>query len=164
MALALILLTGAGLLIKSFVRMQQSHPGFNARGVLVLHVVRPNTSSQRDCAAFFQQALDKLEALPGVQAAGAVDIAPMSPVNRNYAVQVVSKPEWQDAETRSVSSDYFHCLDIPLVQGRAFATEDEPSGQPVAIVNQEFVRRRIPDRDPIGQQIAVWGRTWTIVG
>jgi len=164
MALALILLTGAGLLIKSFVRIQQSHPGFNAKGLLVLHVVRPKTSSEGDCVAFFEQALEKLEALPGVQAVGAVDIAPMSSINRNYSVQVVSKPGWQDAETRSVSHDYFCCLDIPLVQGRVFAAQDGPSGPSVAIVNQEFVRRRLPDRDPIGQGITFWGRTWTIVG
>ncbi len=164
MALALILLTGAGLLIKSFVRIQQSDPGFNAKGLLVLHVVRPNTGSQRDCAAFFQQALDKLEALPGVRAVGAVDIAPMSPINRNHSVRVVSQPEWQDAETRSISNDHFSCLDIPVVQGRAFAPQDEPSGPPVAIVNQEFVRRRLPDRDPIGQELTFWDRTWTIVG
>ncbi len=164
MALALILLTGAGLLIKSFVRIQQSHPGFNAKGLLVLQVVRPNTSSQRDCAAFFQHALEKLGALPGVQAVGAVDLAPLSPITRSYSVQVVSQPGWQDAQTRSVSQDYFRCLDIPLVQGRVFAAQDEASGQSVAIVNQEFARRRLPDRDPIGQGITFWGRTWTIVG
>ncbi|MGB2863174.1 MAG: ABC transporter permease [Sedimentisphaerales bacterium] len=163
-ALALILLTSAGLLIRSFVRIQQSHPGFDARDLLALHVVRPNTSSQHDCAAFFQQALEELEALPGVQAVGAVDIAPMSPINWNDEVNVVGKPGWQTAETRRVSKGYFHCLDIPLVQGRAFAAQDEQSGQSVAIVNQEFVRRRFPDRDPIGQEIIFWGRRWTIVG
>ncbi len=164
MALALILLTGAGLLIKSFVRIQQSHPGFNTRGLLVLHVVRPNTSSEQDCVAFFQEAMERLAALPGVQAVGAVDLAPLSPVTRSYSVQVVSKPEWQDAQTRSVSNDYFRCLDIPLVKGRTFAAQDEVSGQAVAVVNQEFVRRRLPDQDPIGREIAFRGRTWTIVG
>ncbi len=164
MALALILLTGAGLLIQSFVRIQRSHPGFNARGLLVLHVVRPDTSSQRDCAAYFQRALEKLGALPGVQAVGAVDLAPLSPITRNYSVNIVSQPGWQDAETRSISNDYFRCLDIPVVQGRVFAAQDEASGQAVAVVNQEFVRRRLPDRDPIGQGITFWGRTWTIVG
>ena len=82
-ALALILLTSAGLLIRSFVRIQQSHPGFDARDLLALQVVRPHTSSQQDSATFFQQALEELEALPGVQAVGAVDIAPMSPTNRS---------------------------------------------------------------------------------
>ena len=163
-ALALILLTGAGLLIKSFVRIQHSHPGFNAKGLLVLHVVRPNTSGEQDCAAFFQQALEKLGALPGVEAVGAVDLAPVSPITRSYSVQVVSQPGWQDAQTRSVSNDYFNCLDIPLVQGRVFAAQDGASGQSVAVVNQEFVRRRMPDRDPIGQRITFWDRTWTIVG
>ena len=164
MALALILLTGAGLLIKSFTKIQQSHPGFNAENLLALHVVRPNTSSQQDCAIFFQQALEKLDGLPGVQAAGAVDITPMSPINRNNIVNVIGKPGWQAAETRTVSKDYFHCLDIPLIRGRVFGPQDEQSGQSVAIVNQEFVRQRIPDRDPIGQEIAFWDRKWTVVG
>lgn len=164
MALALILLTGAGLLIKSFSKIQQSHPGFNAEDLLALHVVRPNTSNQQECASFFKQALEKLKALPGVQAAGAVDIAPMNPINWNLEVNVVGKPGWQTAETRRVSNDYFHCLDIPLVQGRFFGTQDEQPDQSVAIVNKEFVRRRIPDRDPIGQEIAFWSRKWTVVG
>jgi putative ABC transport system permease protein len=156
MALALILLTGAGLLIKSFTKIQQSHPGFDAENLLALHVVRPNTSSQQDCAIFFQQALEKLEALHGVQAVGAVDIRPMSPINRNNIVNVIGVPGWQAAETRTVSKDYFRCLDIPLIRGRVFGPQDEQSGQSVVIVNQEFVRQRIPDRDPIGQEIAFW--------
>ena len=164
MALALILLTSAALLIKSFVRIQRSHPGFNAKGLLALRVVRPNTRSEQDCAAFFQHALEKLETLPGAQAVGAVDIAPMSPINWNLEVNVIGKPEWQTAEIRRVSDGYFHCLDIPLMWGRAFAAQDEQSGQSVVIVNQEFVRRRIPDRHPVGQEIAFWGRRWTIVG
>jgi putative ABC transport system permease protein len=164
MALALILLTSAGLLIKSFGRIQQSYPGFSAENLLALHVVRPNTRSQQDCAAFFQRALEKLAALPGVQAVGAVGIAPMSPTNWNLDVNVVGKPGWQTAEIRRVSDGYFHCLDIPLVRGRGFGAQDKPSGQSVAIVNQEFVRRRIPDRDPLGQELAFWGRRWTIVG
>jgi putative ABC transport system permease protein len=163
-ALALILLTGAGLLIKSFARIQKSHPGFNSENILALHVVRPNTSNQQDCAAFFQQALEKLEALSGVQAVGAVDITPMSPINWNNEVNVVGKPGWQTAEIRRASKDYFHCLEIPLVKGRVFSPQDKQPDQSVAIVNQEFVRRRFPDRDPLGQEITFWGPKCTIVG
>ena len=160
-ALALMLLTGAGLLIKSFAKIQQSYPGFNAENVLVLHVVRPETSSQQDCAAFFQRALEKLEALPGVQAAGAVDIEPVSPINWNLEVNVVGRPGWQTAEIRRASEEYFRCLEIPLIRGRFFGPQDGPS---VAIVNQEFVHRRFPDRDPLGQEIAFWDPKCTIVG
>ena len=163
-ALALILLTGSGLLVKSFVKIQQSHPGFNAENILALHVVRPNSSSQQDCAAFFEQALEKLEALPGVQATGAVDIEPMNPINWNHEVNVVGKPGWQTAEIRRASKGYFDCLEIPLIQGRVFGPRDGQSDQSVAIVNQEFVRRRIPDRDPLGQKIAFWDPKCTIVG
>lgn len=161
MALALILLTGASLLIKSFAKIQKSHPGFNSKNILVIHVVRPETISQQDCAAFFQQVLEKLSALPGVQAAGAVDIEPVNPINWNLEVNVIGKPGWQTAEIRRASMDYFRCLEIPLIQGRIFSPQD---GQSVAIVNQEFVRRRFPDRDPLGQEIAFWDPKCTIVG
>jgi len=163
-SLALILLTGSGLLIKSFIKIQHSHPGFNAEDLLTLHVVRPNTSSQQDCATFFQETLEKLKILPGVRAVAAVDIAPMSPINWNLEVNVVGKPEWWTAEIRRVSKDYFNCLDIPLVQGRVFGPQDELLDQSVAIVNQEFVRQRMPDRDPLGQEIVFWGPKYTIVG
>ena len=134
MALALILLTGAGLLVKSFSKIQLSHPGFNARNVLALSVARPNTSSQQECATFMQNTLDRFNALSGVQAVGAVDIAPMSPVNWNLDVNVIGQPGGQAAEIRRVSQGYFRCLEIPLVQGRVFGASDEQAKRSVVIV------------------------------
>ena len=81
-ALAMVLLTGAGLLIKSFVLLQRSDPGFNAHGLLALHVVRPDIAenrSRRNRAEYFSRVLETLAALPGVQAAGAIDVHPMDP-------------------------------------------------------------------------------------
>ncbi len=166
-ALAMILLLGAGLLIKSFVLLQRSHPGFRADRLLALHVVRPSTVQNRSLqnrADYFHRVLEKLAALPGVEAAGAIDTHPMDPSSSVNSIAIIGKEGSPSAETRVVSEDYFHCLGIPLVQGRTFASQDTGPNQRVVIVNQEFVRRHLSDRDPIGQRINFGGSDRTIVG
>ena len=166
-ALAMILLTGAGLLIKSFVKLQNSHPGFNADRLLALHVVRPDTTENRDLqnrVEFFNRVIEKLAALPGVETAGAIDMHPMNPSNSNSTFQIIGKEGSPSAEQRIVSCDYFRCLGIPLMQGRTFEPQDNDQGQHVVVVSRELVRRYLADRDPIGQVIHFWGRERTIVG
>jgi len=167
MALAMLLLTGAGLLLRSFVILQQSDPGFNARGLLALHVVRPDTTENRDRQnriAYFQRVLDRLAALPGTQAAGAIDVHPMDPSGVINSFEIVGREGSPSAETRVVSEDYFRCLGIPLVRGRTFTAEDNAQSQHVVLVNREFVRRHLSDRDPLGQVVAFGGVHRTIVG
>jgi len=166
-ALAMILLTGAGLLIKSFVKLQKANPGFNADRLLALHVVRPDNSensNQQNRFDYFNRVIGELAAMSGVNAAGAIDMHPMNPSNSNSTFSIVGKEGSPSAENRLVSCDYFHCLGIPLMQGRAFKPQDNDKGQKVVIVNQELVRRYLPDRDPIGQVIRFWGSERTIVG
>ncbi len=167
-ALAMILLTGAGLLIKSFVILQRSDPGFNAHRLLALHLVRPNTAANRsrqDRVTYCQRVLEQLAALPGVQAVGTIDVHPMEPsTSVSNSFRIIGTEGWPSAEIRVVSADYFRCLGIPLVHGRAFTPEDNEQSQRVVIVNQEFVRRHIPDRDPIGQVVDLGGSHRTIVG
>jgi putative ABC transport system permease protein len=166
-ALAMILLTGAGLLIKSFVKLQRSHPGFNADGLLALHVVRPDTIENRRLQSrveFYSRVIEKLAALPGVETAGAIDMHPMNPSNSNSTFQIIGKEGWPSAEQRIVSCDYFRCLGIPLIQGRTFEPQDNDQSQYVVVVSRELVRRYLADRDPIGQVINFWGRERTIIG
>jgi putative ABC transport system permease protein len=166
-ALAMILLTGAGLLIKSFIKLQRSNPGFNADRLLALHVVRPDNSensNQQYRFDYFNRVIEKLAAMSGVEAAGAIDMHPMNPSNSNSSFQIVGKEGSLSAENRMVSCDYFRCLGIPLMQGRTFTSQDNDQGQRVVVVNQELVRRYLPDRDPIGQVINFWGSERTIVG
>jgi putative ABC transport system permease protein len=166
-ALAMILLTGAGLLIKSFVKLQGSHPGFNADRLLALHVVRPDNMENRDQrnrVDYFNRVIERLAVLQGVEAAGAIDLHPMNPSNSNSTFSIVGKEGWPSAENRRVSCDYFRCLGIPLLQGRTFTSYDNDQNQRVVIVNKELVRRYLPDRDPIGQVINFWGSERTIVG
>jgi putative ABC transport system permease protein len=166
-ALAMILLTGAGLLIKSFIKLQRSNPGFNADRLLALHVVRPDNlenSNQQNRFGYFNRVIEKLAAMSGVEAAGAIDMHPMNPSNSNSTFSIVGKEISPSAEQRMVSCNYFHCLGIPLMQGRAFTPKDNDQSQKVVVVNQELVRRYLPDRDPIGQVIRFWGSERTIVG
>lgn len=166
-ALAFCILVGAGLLVKSFALLQRRDPGFNPEGLLAIHIDRPeseNTAGDMKPAVFFQRATEELAALPGVESAGAISLRPLSPDNNNSDVHVVGREGGANAELRRITPDYFHCLGIPLHQGRLFNVHDDAEGQPVAIVNQAFVRRLLPDRDPVGQQIDYSGRQQTIVG
>jgi len=166
-ALAMILLTGAGLLVKSFVKLQTSNPGFNAERLLALYVVRPDTKENRDLnyrVEFSKRVIEGLAALQGVETAGAIDMHPMATGNSNSTFRIIGKDVSPSAENRIVSCDYFRCLGIPLMQGRAFTPQDNNQSQSVVVVNQELVRRYLSDRDPIGQVINFWGRERTIVG
>jgi len=166
-ALAFVLLAGAGLLVKSFALLQRRDPGFKAEGLLALQIDRPQsekTVGDMKPAAFFQLATEKLAALPGVESAGAVHLRPLNPDNNNAGLGIVGSEHRQNAEIRVVTNDYFRCLGIPLHQGRSFTDQDSAQGQVVVIVNQEFVDRLVRDRDPIGQKVDFWGRRRTIVG
>lgn len=166
-ALAFVLLAGAGLLVKSFALLQNRDPGFKADGLLAVHIDRPqseNTADDMKPAAFFQQATEQLAALPGVESAGAVHLRPLSPDNNNWGFGVVGSDLRLNAEVRVVTNDYFHCLRIPMRQGRPFTGQDSAQSQPVVIVNQEFADRLLPDRNPIGQKVDAGGQQRTIVG
>jgi putative ABC transport system permease protein len=179
-ALALVLLAGAGLTLKSFWRLQAVEPGFKSDGVLTLRMLLPFTThpqtSQR--AAFFRQVLERTRALPGVAAAGAVSRIPMAPGNNsgamtgeNSAGGLPMKPEALSVETemRWASPGYFQTMGIALLSGRDFNDADAEGTLPVAIVDESFVRRFYPNGDPIGKHIKRGGpqstRPWkTIVG
>ncbi len=166
-ALAMLLLTAAGLLIKSFVKLQGSDPGFNSDRLLALHIVRPGNNENQTVQArarYFDRVLASLAALPAVEATGGIDKHPMSSATSNSTFRVVGQEGKPSAEQRVVSNDYFDCLGIPILQGRRFTAQDDAESQRVIIVNKELVRRFLPDRDPIGQVINVWGHDRTIVG
>jgi predicted permease len=166
-ALACVILTAAGLLVRSFALLQARNPGFNPDGLLAVHIDRPqsrNTAEDMRPEVFFRQAIEKLAALPGVESAGAITLRPLSPNNTNSDARIVGIEGQVNAEMRVITTDYFHCLGIPLHRGRPFSLHDNAEGQLVAIINQELVDRLLPDRDPIGQQLDFWGQQRTIVG
>jgi len=162
--LALILLTGSSLLIRSFARLQHVNPGFVARGLLAVQMERPNTPDNRESlqhAAFYQQVVEQLAELPGVESVCAISLHPMTSDNYRtvFAVQdpITGEERGVKGEYRMVTSDCFRCMKIPLLQGRDFMPSDGTTGENVAIVNQEFVRRSLLGEEAVGKSVTIHG-------
>ena len=173
-ALALLLLTGSGLLLKSFANLRTVELGFNPDRLLTMSLRLPS-SGYKDPAQrvnYFQQTLANLRQLPGVEAAGICFSLPMTGDGATDSVWIEGRPEPQKGEEPvlrggSVSSDYFKAMGIPLRQGRSFTEEEVWQGRAVIIVNEAFSRRFFPGEDPIGKRIKVGVRNppySTIVG
>jgi putative ABC transport system permease protein len=160
-ALALMLLTGAGLLIRSFARLQQVDPGFDSRGVVTMHLALPEAKYTSDTAriAFFDALLPRLAAIPGVQAAGAASSVPLTGGwNRSFDVEGITVPEGETGpygNFRSVYPGFFAALGIPIVKGRGFTDADREGAPRVAIVDQAMAKAYWPGKDPIGKRIAL---------
>jgi putative ABC transport system permease protein len=159
-ALALVLLTGAGLMIRSFLRLQEVNPGFNPDNLLTLRVQLPQ-SKYPDAAKvvpFYQQAIERIRALPGVQNVGAVSQLPLSGSYSSGTTTVERPPVANEdvgfeADRRVVTPDYFQAMNIPLVRGRFFTEQDKADGQRVAIIDEKFADRFWPGDDPLGKRI-----------
>ncbi|MGC2388342.1 MAG: ABC transporter permease, partial [Candidatus Acidiferrum sp.] len=175
LAVALVLLVGAGLLIKGFSRLRSMNPGFNSANVMTMYLQLPATRYGEipKQTQFRRELLTRLNSLPGVQAAMVTDI----PLGGNYVghrfvidgrppVAVGGEPKVQ---TLSVMGDYFHVMQIPLRVGRDFTPLDRERQPLVAIVNEEIVREFFPHENPIGVRIRWAGDTeppqWmTVIG
>jgi putative ABC transport system permease protein len=161
MALALVLLIGAGLLLESFRRISAVSPGFDTGSVLKLELALPASRYDEPARAlFFHSALEKLAALPGVEAAGASTSVPLSGKDLIYSFVIDGRPpvdasDLPSANYYAVSADYFRTLGIPLRRGRYFTEHDTASAAPVAIVDESFARRYFGDRDPLGQRLRI---------
>ena len=161
-ALALVLLTGAGLMIKSFLETIGADPGFNPRELLRAEVSLPTSKygSPSQQAAFFQQVTEKLRNLPGaVSAAAAVDL-PLAAEAGGVPFIIEGQPgtppqERPQARYYVVGPDYLQTMEIPLTRGRAFTDFDNQAAPPVALVNEAFARRFFPKEDAIGQHISL---------
>jgi len=170
-ALALILLTGAGLLIRSFFRLQHVDPGFMGDRVLAVTLERPDTEKNRSLSnrvAFYEEVVERISALPGVECASAISRRPItsSTNDSNFNIRGRSFPieRTPNAEYRRITPDYFKCMKIPLIRGCMFTSADRGTGQHVIIVSQELVRRYFQDTDPIGQILRLNGQDKEIVG
>jgi putative ABC transport system permease protein len=177
-ALSLTLLIGAGLLIKSVARLQGVDPGFDPHNVLVFNLTLPAVKYPTDTAQqlFLEQLMPRLNALPGVRAAGVTSVIPFgggwstSSFNiENFVVPPGQNGPWGDI--RVVSPQFFSALRIPLKKGRLFNAQDIASSPPVTVIDEQFVKKYFPHTDPIGKRITFGARrgqtdsTWiTIVG
>jgi putative ABC transport system permease protein len=162
-ASALVLLVGAGLLIKSFWRLQQVDPGFNPNNALTMSVSLPRAKYPEDAqrVAFFRQLLEKVGALPGVQAAGATNPLPMAG-DTVYAFVVQGRAPLppgagQSTNFYAVSADYFKAMGIRLLRGRLLTERDAKDSPHVAVINETMAKKIFPDEDPIGKRITFDG-------
>jgi putative ABC transport system permease protein len=168
-ALALVLLVGAGLMIQSFVRLSRVDTGFSARNVLTMRVslsdakypLPLNVNSPPPAAVgFYDQLLERVRGLPGVQAAGVSTILPLGAGNgwgKLFSVEGHPAPASIDqvpnVRFALVSPDYFRALGVAVRGGRAFDEHDTEKSQPVAIINETAARRFFPDEDPLGKTV-----------
>jgi putative ABC transport system permease protein len=170
-AICLVLLIGAGLMIKSFSRLLNVSPGFNPENVLSVNVALSG-SRYRDGASvsgFYKQTLERLSALPGVQSASVVTALPMAGNFGSRYFGIEGRPpqppgQGFNANTNLATPGYFETMNIPLLEGRDFEEGDVRGAPDVVVINQEAVRRYWPDESPIGQRITFENRTRTVIG
>jgi len=172
-SVSFVLLIGAGLMMRSFVKLSSVNPGFNATNVLVAELTLPERkyASADEARLFTNSALQEISSLPGVTAVGASQVLPFSS-GFTYGVVFEGRPDVKDSPTPpvhyfAVSPQYFHALEIPLKRGRVFTTEDRAGSALVTIVNETFARRFFPEESAIGKRIRVTSErgTWReIVG
>ncbi|MFL6282417.1 MAG: ABC transporter permease [Pyrinomonadaceae bacterium] len=164
MSFAVILLVGAGLLIRSFVELQQVSPGFEPRGVLAMQLSLPaNKYADANARALFdRRMLEQLRALPGVKTAGTTTSLPMSGSNQSGSFNIEGQPQvpGQDPPHGSrwlASEDYLQTMGIRLVRGRLFDSHDTNDAQQVAIVDETLARKYWGTEDPVGKRITFEG-------
>jgi predicted permease len=173
-ALALVLLVGAGLLIKSFARLQDVNPGFSADNVLTAQLALPETRYPDPAArrVFWARLTERLQALSGVTAAGLTSNVPFNGMvgSGSYSIVGYTPPQGEaqpHGRQEVVGGDYFRAMQIPLVAGRLFTDADAADSPPVVVIDQYLSKRYFADKSPIGRQIRRGGPTspaFTIVG
>ncbi|HEX2224426.1 MAG TPA: ABC transporter permease, partial [Thermoanaerobaculia bacterium] len=166
-ALAVLLLTAAGLLIRSFAELQRVELGFQPDGVVTFNLALPSTQYPEDpeVRAFADNLVARLQTLPGVSSAALTFGLPLSGSgNASVSFEIEGKPPWPQGQdetllVRLVTLDYLRTMSIPLIKGRTFTAADRHGSQPVLLLNQAAVRQYFPDENPIGQRLTLgWGK------
>lgn len=161
-ALSLVLLTGAGLLVRSFIRLQNIDPGFRPEGVLTARVSLPGArySSGEASAAFFKETIERIAQLPGVESAAGISFLPLSGpgmATSFYRTDLPVPPDGEQpvTEVRPVTPNYFRTMSIPQLAGRDFTEADSGDAPLVAVVSEGLVRRVFPGENPLGKRLQV---------
>jgi putative ABC transport system permease protein len=161
-ALALVLLVGAGLLVRSLNRLQSVDPGFNAQNVLTVRVSLPPARYEDDPKRidFFQQAIARMRAIPGVEAAGAINTPPFTGLYSGTTVEVDGQklPPGQELKTGICVTDanYFQAMQIPLKQGRFYTDQEATQMRHVVLVNEAFVQKNLNGANPLGHKLTIY--------
>ena len=165
---SLVLLIGAGLMIRSLATVLKIDPGFNTENIISMNLtlVGSQYSTATKQIAFFQDVNSRASALPGVQTAGLISSVPLSGgvYAGGFSIEArtsASENEELVADRRMISPDYFEALGVPVVRGRGFSSQDDQTSQGVAIVSESLAHRFISGQDPLGQRIKLGGRDST---
>ncbi|MBS1791427.1 MAG: ABC transporter permease [Acidobacteria bacterium] len=157
LALTLVLLVGAGLLARSFLKLWQTDPGFKPERAVVMRLALPSTVSPEEderTRQFYVQLLQRLEQLPGVSAVGGVNSLPLAERGANGMFLIDDNPAQRGtADYRVASGGFFTALGVPLLRGRFFDARDTANAPHVAVINQAMAARYFPNQDPLGQRI-----------
>ena len=177
LAIAVVLMIGAGLLLRTFRDLLQENPGFNPTQVVTASVnlpfpSDPNKDPYRTLAkqiAFYRELGRRMNAIPGVERAGFVSHLPASVVGFHFALSIEDRPSNSADDLRAkhilISPDYFHAMQVPLARGRFFTEADEDGKPRVAMIDESTARRYWPGCDPLGRRIRMGAGAWmTIVG
>jgi putative ABC transport system permease protein len=162
-ALAVVLLASAGLLIRSFIRLQQVDRGFETDNVLTMVVRLPFARYREDqqLVIFFNQAMERVRNLPGVQSAGMVNFLPLyGGLGSATGFKIIGRPEpppgqGPGCDVRVVDAGYFQTMGIPLLRGRNFSDPEQREAKRVILINEALARKHFPNEDPIGQRLDV---------
>jgi putative ABC transport system permease protein len=159
-ALSIVLLTGAGLLLRSFVRLSAVNPGFDGTNVITMFSVMPPARypTPGSWVRYERTVIDRIRTLPGVQLVGAINTLPLSNIGDNTSVDVIDHPaksmgEMPQAGYRIIAGDYFSALKIPIVKGRGLTLADSAGVPPVALINESAARAWYPGENAVGRKL-----------
>jgi putative ABC transport system permease protein len=160
--LAVVLLVGAGLLIRSFIRLQEVNTGFNAKRLLTTSISLPPSqyTKPEQWISFSNEIIERMKIIPGVEDAGVTLSLPLAGgiINLGFTVEgraPVPKSEGPTANYAAVSPNYFHLMQIPLLRGREFGAHDSPQAAKVCVISAAVARRVFPNEDPLGKRINI---------
>jgi putative ABC transport system permease protein len=160
-AVSLVLLIGAGLMVKSFLLLQRVDPGFNPENGIAIDFSLPGRyRDEIQRKAFFRQVIESAEKLPGVEAVGITSHLPLSDENgsRSFSIKestVSDQEEKLQAEFRRITPDYFNALGVQILRGREFALQDNAESPGVVIINQTLASQFFPNQEPIGKHLII---------
>jgi predicted permease len=170
-ALASMLLIGAGLAMRSFSNLQHVNPGIRPDHVLTFRMRLPTDNlykSDREQAEFYRRVLDRVDNIPGIQSAGLTDVLPLGQQNdREYfVIENRPMPAGQElvADFRRISPRYLNTMGIALLKGRLLADRDNRDAPPVILIDETLARQYWPNEDPLGRRMRLWGRFREVVG
>jgi putative ABC transport system permease protein len=159
LAAAVVLLIGAGLMIRSVLRIREVEPGLQAQNLLTAKITLPaeRYKDAQSAIRFYEQVLERVKHLPGVQAAAVISHLPVEETGYNGNISVAGKTyppnESPLVEYRAVSDDYFQTTGVPLLRGRLFSKQEGDDARPVVVINDAMAKQVWPGEDPIGKQI-----------